>query len=76
MGQHKSYSCLTAAWRSVRPKPTHIKTHPHYIKLTTQSSGPEKCIYLSFETFTDYSKWLKKCRKVSSCINYQFSSTH
>ncbi|XP_067934912.1 PH domain leucine-rich repeat-containing protein phosphatase 2-like isoform X2 [Watersipora subatra] len=39
------------------------KTHPHYLKLSTQSTGPEKSIFLSFDTFTDYSKWLKKCRK-------------
>lgn len=44
------------------------KTHAHYIKLTTLSSGPEKVIFLSFDTFTDYSKWLKKCRKVGTCI--------
>ena len=41
------------------------KTHPHYLKLSTQCSGPEKIIFLSFDTFTDYSKWLKKCKKVS-----------
>ena len=46
------------------------KTHPHYLKLSTQSTGPEKSIFLSFDTFTDYSKWLKKCRKVMKSLSF------
>lgn len=43
-----------------------VKGHNHVLKLTSTLQG-ERSVYLSFTDEKDYSKWLRKAKKVKHC---------